>query len=121
MTNRRELPIERLAMDFLVAVDAVAARLPHWRGYLAIQMRRAVLSVYLNLREGIGEFRPREKARFFRMSLRSQRECFGCLKVVMALHPERLEEVSAASGIGRELRPKIVRVTTYQTKRREPE
>ena len=62
MPSRDELPIERLALQFVIAVDAVAEQLPRRRAYLVNQLCRAALSVYLNLREGIGEFSPRNPA-----------------------------------------------------------
>ncbi|HKJ92261.1 MAG TPA: four helix bundle protein, partial [Longimicrobiales bacterium] len=38
-------------------------------------LRTAALSIGLYIAEGAGEFRPREKARFYRMALRSAHEC----------------------------------------------
>ena len=107
------LPIEKLALQFLVAVDAVAEQLPRRRTYLVNQMCRAALSVYLNLREGIGEFSPGEKARFYRMSSRSLREALGCLRVVIAIQPGLTEAAKAAARLGIALRPKIIRYATY--------
>src|SRR5688500_16471960 len=112
MRARDELPIEKLALRFLVAVDAVAEQLPRRRTYLVNQMCRAALSVYLNLREGIGEFSPAEKARFYRISSRSLRETLGCLRVVIAVQPALGDAARSAARLGIELRPKIIRYAT---------
>ena len=117
MPTPRELPIERLALRFQRAVEMVADGLAPKRRYLADQMCRAALSVYLNLREGVGEFSPAEKARFYRMSVRSLREVLGCLRVVLSLQPELAPLVLAAGRIGDELRPKIIRYAIFHAKR----
>ena len=98
-------------------MEGVADGLPVHRRYLVDQMSRAALSVYLNLLEGVGEFSPAEKARFYRMSARSLREVLGCLRVVIALQPELLAQVMEAGKLGNELRPKIIRYATYHAKR----
>ena len=43
------------------------------------QLRRACLSITLNTAEGAGEFRPKEKARFYRMARRSGTEAAAVL------------------------------------------
>ena len=108
-----ELPIERLALDFVREVEAVAASLPANRFYLADQMRRAASSVYFNLREGLGEFSPAEKARIFRMSVRSLRECDGCLALAAAVCPKLGEPVRLARHKGNHLAPQIIRLARY--------
>ena len=117
MPTPAEMPIERLALRFVAAVNAVADRLPRRRRYLVNQMCRAALSVYLNLREGIGEFSAAEKARFYRMSSRSLRECLGCLRVVILFDPSLAGVVGPAAAIGQALRPKLIRYATFQAQR----
>jgi four helix bundle protein len=56
---------------------------------------RASFSVALNIAEGSGEFSPKEKARFYRMALRSATECAAVLDVLVryeAVDPERHKE-----------------------------
>lgn len=108
-----ELPIERLALQFAERVDSVAAALPRYRWYLADQTRRAVCSVYLNLREGLGEFRPHEKARILRIGIRSARETDGCLILALTFHSDLAEEVGNARAVGDILVPQMVRLARY--------
>jgi len=65
-----------VARDVRKAVTAVPRQ--YW--YAADQLLRAMLSVMLNLAEGAGEFRPREKARFCRMSRRSAFEAAAAVE-----------------------------------------
>ncbi len=108
-----ELPVERAALEFVSRAEEVASALPAYRQYLADQLRRAASSVYLNLREGLGEFSPAEKARFFRMSVRSLREADGCLVLAGTLHPKLSELVAAARQAGDDTGPQIVRLARF--------
>ncbi len=79
-----EFPHTRLdayhaAAEFVVAADVLARGLPRGRAYLVDQLRRASLSIQANIAEGAGEFSPPDKARFYRMALRSASECAALL------------------------------------------
>jgi len=67
------------AARFLVLADRIASALPRGRAYLVDQLRRASLSIQANIAEGAGEFSPADKARFYRMALRSASECASLL------------------------------------------
>ena len=61
----------------LKAIDCcvhIIAKMPRGHSSHADQLKRAVTSVSLNTAEGSGEFKPLEKARFYRMALRSVSE-----------------------------------------------
>jgi four helix bundle protein len=47
------------------------------------QYRRAAKSIIRNICEGAGEFRKAEKARFYRMALRSAEECGGVITTLV--------------------------------------
>ena len=117
----RPFPLEALGLQFVLAADARAEQLPPFRAYLADQLRRAALSVYLNLKEGVGEFSPGEKARFYRMPFRSLRESCGCLDVTRALHPSLAKDVERAASIAANLGPQIHRLALYQRTRIQKE
>ena len=65
--------------EFLTSAEAVACALPKGRAYLADQLRRAALSIVLNVAEGAGEFAAADKARFYRMARRSATESAAIL------------------------------------------
>ena len=65
----------RLSLDLVEFAETVTRGLPATRKYVADQLRRAALSVSLNIAEGAGEFAPVDKRRFYRMARRSATEC----------------------------------------------
>jgi four helix bundle protein len=69
----------RAASSFVVLVDDITAALPRGRAYLVDQLRRAATSIQANIAEGAGEFSGPDKARFYRMALRSATECGALL------------------------------------------
>ena len=117
MTKRKELPIEGLALRFVAAAEEVAARLPPVRDYLARQLRRAASSVYLNLREGLGEFSPKEKARLYRVAFRSLIEATGCLTLAVLFCPNIRGLAAAAEALADELGPQLHRLILFQRER----
>ena len=111
------LDVYRVAVEFLVVAEEVSASLPKGRAYLADQLRRASLSILLNVAEGAGEFAAADKARFYRMARRSGTESAaildGCNLLRLAEAP-KLEQ-------GRELVYRIVAMLTAMVLRlREP-
>lgn len=70
----------------LIALDsavAISEDIPRGHRQFADQLNRAASSVCLNISEGVGEFKPLEKVRFYRMALRSISES---VSVVQILH-----------------------------------
>jgi four helix bundle protein len=83
--DHERLDVYRTSLGFVVASSRLIEALPSGYGYLADQLRRAALSVTLNIAEGAGEYAPAEKARFYRMAKRSATECAAILDVVKEL------------------------------------
>ncbi|MCP4592059.1 MAG: four helix bundle protein [bacterium] len=110
-----KLDVYQLSLDFLVIADDIAGRLPRGRSYLKDQLRRAANSIPANTAEGVGEFAPKEKARFYRMARRSAVECASHLLVC-----KRLQLVDDAS-VSRGLEPlhRVVAMLTSIAKRVE--
>ena len=48
-------------------------------------MKRAASSISLNIAEGVGEYKPLEKARFYRMALTSASETGAILQITRRL------------------------------------
>lgn len=94
--DHERLEVYQQAVRFLVTADTLAQQLPPGRAYLADQLHRAALSIVLNIAEGAGEFSPSEKARFYRMSLRSATECAAIIDASKALGV--IEDPTAALG-----------------------
>jgi four helix bundle protein len=83
--HHERLDVYRTAIEFVVAAETIASRLPRGRHYLADQLRRAATSIVLNIAEGAGEFSRGEKSRFYRIARRSATECTAILDVCQHL------------------------------------
>jgi len=109
--HHERLDAYRTAIEFVVAADAIASRLPRGRHYLADQLRRAATSITLNIAEGAGEFSRGEKSRFYRIARRSAAECTAILDVCQHLElgtPQDFKE-------SRELLHRIISMLTRLT------
>jgi len=62
-------------MEHLLLTNRLLCKIPKGRRHYASQLDRAASSINANIAEGAGEFSPAEKARFYRMALRSANEC----------------------------------------------
>jgi len=85
-----------VAREFVRLAAVVLAQFPRGEGELRSQLRRAADSVLLNLCEGAGRWSPRDKARFYDMSVGSATECLGALDCVSARGLASPGDVSAA-------------------------
>lgn len=85
--DHERLDVYQQAVRFLALLSGIVEELSRGKAFLADQLQRAALSVVANTAEGAGEFSPREKARFYRMALRSGTECCALLDAcrVMAM------------------------------------
>jgi four helix bundle protein len=83
--DHEKLDVYKVAIDFVATADGVVEQLPRGRAYLADQLQRAATSVPLNVAEGAGEFSKKDKARFYRMALRSATESAALLDVCRTL------------------------------------
>ena len=73
--DHEKLEVYRIAVEYADAADGIAGKLKHGNAHIRDQLRRASDSRVNNIAEGAGEFQPNEKARFYRIALRSSTEC----------------------------------------------
>lgn len=86
MRNYKELKVWQKSMDFVVAVYALTKKFPKDELFgLTNQLRRAAVSVALNIAEGAGCDGDAEFARFLDISLRSSYECVVALNIANRL------------------------------------
>jgi len=78
----KNLDVYQRAMEFVELAALIAKQIPRGQGQLADQLRRASGSVAYNIGEGAGEFATREKARFYRIALRSATESATIVDIV---------------------------------------
>ena len=77
--DHEKLEVYKTATEFADAAEDVAQNLESGNAHIRDQLRRAAESVIYNTAEGAGEFNPREKARFYRIALRSGTESAAVL------------------------------------------
>src|SRR5437660_1642446 len=75
------MDVYRAALGIIHRAVMIADALPRGHRHLSDQLKRASSSIGLNIAEGVGEFRPLEKARFYRMALRSASETFSIVQI----------------------------------------
>ena len=106
--QHEKLDVYQKSIEFLASAEEVARGLPKGRAYLADQLRRAALSITLNVAEGAGEFAAADKARFYRMAGRSATESAAILDSCRVLSLMQPHEIS----IGRAALLRIVAMLT---------
>ena len=83
--DHERLDVYQVSIEFIAIAEEIAKNFPKGRAYIADQLRRAALSVVLNIAEGAGEFSKNEKIRFYRIARRSATECAAILDVCKTL------------------------------------
>ncbi len=111
--DHEKLDVYHIAVEFVVVSDMVIENLPRGRGYLIDQLKRAALSIPLNIAEGAGEYAIDEKLRFYRFAKRSATECASILDVCRKL--QLLDEQKFAKG--RDIIVSIVSMLTKMAQR----
>ena len=91
-------------MDYAVSVYHFSAQLPvEERFNLASQLRRAAVSVPLNIAEGSGCSTNGEFARFVGYAYRSLKEVVTCVELTQRLHPVAPELVAGLVDEGNQI------------------
>ena len=83
--DHEKLDVYQISIEFVVLADQIVELLPRGRAYLSDQLRRAALSISLNIAEGASEYAVEEKIRFYRIAKRSATECAGILDLCQRL------------------------------------
>src|SRR5262245_26838690 len=87
MRNPKNLSFWADVTQFIVRVYQVAGSLPKEEMYgLASQMKRAAVSIRLNIVEGAACESPLEFCRFLEIPCRSVREAMACVELAAELH-----------------------------------
>jgi four helix bundle protein len=84
MLGFQRLDVYRCAVRFLGLAASLATRIPRGQAELADQLRRAALSIPLNIAEGSGK-EGRDAARYYRIARGSALECAAIVDAAEAL------------------------------------
>ena len=85
MLSFQKLDVYRCAINFVTLAVQIAAPLPRGHAEVRDQLRRAALSVPLNIAEGAGRVSEADAARHFAIARGSAMECAAVLDVIRAL------------------------------------
>ena len=79
------LRVYESAAGFVEQAQQLVSGLPPGNAALSDQLCRASISICLNIAEGAGEYRPKEKARFYRIARRSATKCAAIMDILRRL------------------------------------
>ena len=108
MLSFQTLDVYRCAIDFLALSDRLLSALPRGQASLSDQLRRAAMSIPLNIAEAQGRAGNPDKARVYAIARGSAMECVAILDVCLAL---RLID-EAAYGPASEMLERVVAMLT---------
>lgn len=102
------LDVYQAAVEFVVEANNIYEALPRGRSHLADQLLRVAIAIPLNIAAGSSEMNHRDRARYYRIALRSATECVAILDVC-----QRMKLINEPAGdSGRELLHIIVHMLT---------
>jgi four helix bundle protein len=99
MFGFQQLDVYRCAIQFLGLAAPLSTKPP--RGYAALrdQLRRASLSISLNIAEGSGAAGPNEAKRYYAIARGSALECAGIMEAMRVLRFVGQEEITTPMGL----------------------
>ena len=83
--DHERLDVYQASLKFAKLAITLVQTFPTGQSHLTDQLKRASVSISLNIAEGAGEFSRSEKASFYRMSRRSATECAAIVDICRQL------------------------------------
>jgi four helix bundle protein len=97
--NFRKLDVYQQSVRFLPQAITIADGLPPRYSAMADQLRRAALSISLNIAEGSGKITGPDQRRYYSIARGSAMECAAILDACSALKAVGLSQADEANGI----------------------
>ena len=94
--NHEKLEVYQMAIQFLAIAFQIIKTIPSGYGFLTDQLKRASLSIPLNIAEGNGKFTKDDQAKFYKIARGSANECSAILDALTIM--ELLTPDSASKG-----------------------
>lgn len=94
----KKFPTYRKSLDFYTEALAIIESLPKGNAEIADQLKRASQSISLNIAEGAGKYRPRDKSRYYLSASGSAHECCAALDLLLCEKLVSVEEHARLSS-----------------------
>ncbi len=82
--NHEKLHVYQASIEFIALAESTIEHLPKGNSAIIDQLRRAAMSVALNIAEGYGKRGPADRARFYDIARGSAHECGAVIDVLMS-------------------------------------
>jgi four helix bundle protein len=115
MFGFRQLDVYRCSISFLGPAAAIGERIPRGYAVLTDQLRRAAISIPLNIAEGNGKF-EQDACRFYAIARGSALECAAIMDAVEALGFVPADDLAPL----RDKLERMVSMLSGMLRRREP-
>ena len=99
LLDHENLDVYQCSIDFLALALRVAARLPRGEREIRDQLKRAAISIPLNIAEGAGKLTGPDRARFHAIARGSAMECAALLDVCRVAGLAVLEETNEGKAL----------------------
>jgi four helix bundle protein len=109
MFDHEKLDVYKRSIQFLALSAKIVAAIPRGQNHIADQMKRAALSIPLNVAEGTGKLTAADRRRFYGIARGSAMECGAILDVLRALGLCSDEDLDTAKSL-------LIRVVAMLTK-----
>jgi four helix bundle protein len=115
--NFEKLEIWKLSLQAIKEIKEIVKKFPREEKYvLTDQIRRAVLSIALNIAEGWGRRTKKDFGRFISNAIGSILEVIACLKIAQDLNYVNDKEVESLDELLKELYFKLLKFSQYLNK-----
>ena len=94
--NHEKLDVYQASIEFLGFSFQIIPTLPKGFAFLSDQLKRASLSIPLNIAEGTGKFDIRDKSKYFKIARGSATECAAILDAIVTI--ELLDKTELERG-----------------------
>lgn len=115
MFHHENLDVYRMSIAFIRECHALVKALPPAEASLREQLRRAAISIPLNIAEGAGRVSQRDRRNFYAIARGSALECAAALDVVVACGLRPVEDVK----VHKELLQRVVAMLSRMCRQRE--
>ena len=99
MLAHEKLDVHQCAAQFLAVAARIIERVPSGNAFITDQLKRAALSIPLNVAEGVGKTTEAEKRRYFSIARGSAMECGALLDATRILGLATDEQVDPGKAL----------------------